>query len=214
MKICVASNNKNKIRQFGEMFSSLGAEVTLFTAKELGFTEYPPEDADTFAGNSLIKAKAVYDFLKTRENGYVVLADDSGLCVDVLGGEPGVKSARYASTDDVTDASDDDNNKKLMGKLEALCLKNPDTDLSAKYVAHIVAILPDGQVLDAEGTVSGRMVFEPRGNDGFGYDPYFFVDCYNKTFAELTPDERNAISHRGKAVRKICEQIVNMRGAL
>ncbi len=210
MKICVASNNKNKIRQFGEMFAELGASVELYTSKELGFTDYPPEDADTFYGNSYIKAKAVHDYLASNSeyNDIIVLADDSGLSVNILGGEPGVMSARYASVNDVDDASDEDNNRKLMGKLSSIVDKEPDADLSAYYTCHIVAIFPDGSSLDAEGRVDGRMVFEPRGNDGFGYDPYFFVECYNKTFAELTPAERNAISHRGKAVRKICEKLL------
>lgn len=210
MEICIASNNKNKIRQFGEMFSSAGAKVSLYTARELGFSDFPPETADTFYGNSKIKAEAVFKHLKQAfpDREITVIADDSGLSVDALNGEPGVKSARYASIDDIMDASDEDNNKKLIGKLVELVRNNPDTDLSAHYTCHIVAIKPDGTELDSEGNVYGRMVFEPKGSDGFGYDPYFFVEKFQKTFAELTAKERNGISHRGKAVRLICEKLI------
>lgn len=208
--ICIASNNKNKIRQFGEMFESIGEKACLYSAKELGFSDFPPETEDTFYGNSKIKATAVWKYLKEAypEREITVIADDSGLCVDALDGAPGVKSARYASLDIAVDASDEENNKKLIGELKELVEKDINADLSAHYTCCIVAIKPDGTELSSEGRVNGRMVFEPSGNDGFGYDPYFFVDVYNKTFAELTIEERNGISHRGKAVREICKKII------
>ena len=180
------------------MFNGEGEFARLFTAGELGFGEFPPESADTFRGNSFIKAKAVSDYLKSTSEykDYYVLADDSGLSVDCLGGAPGVYSARFSGEH----ATDDENNAKLLGILKSL---GEGCDRSAHYSCCVTCITPDGTELFAEGRVQGRIIDEPRGNDGFGYDPYFFVDSDNKTFAELDPSRRNCISHRGQAVREI-----------
>ncbi|MBO4364077.1 MAG: non-canonical purine NTP pyrophosphatase [Clostridia bacterium] len=201
IRICIASENKNKLRQFGEIFCALGTDVLIYTAKELGFAGYPPEDADTFYGNSLIKARAVRKFLEEKGEGgnYYVIADDSGISVDALGGAPGVHSARYAGTH----APDSENNRKLIAELKKL----GDCDRSAHYTCVITVIKPEGFSVSAAGRVDGRVIDEPRGSDGFGYDPFFYIDALGKTFAELDPETRNGMSHRGQALRKAAEII-------
>lgn len=204
MKICVASNNKNKIKQFGEIFASCGIDAEFVTSGEIGFRDYPPEDADTFYGNSKIKADAVFAYIKENHKGeYAVIADDSGLIVDALDGAPGVKSARYASTNDVDDASDEDNNKKLISEMKRVLSENPDVPMTSRYKSVVYMIFPDGKAIFADGTVEGLITFDGRGTNGFGYDPYFFVESFGKTLAELSSDERNGISHRGNAIRNL-----------
>jgi len=197
IKVVIASNNKNKIRQFGEMFEDAGVTAELLTAGSIGFSEYPPEDADSFIGNSKIKAVAVRKFLEEKgiEKDYYVMADDSGLSVDALGGEPGVYSARYSGEN----ATDEENNQKLLKILKERKIENR----AAHYSCVITGITPSGEILHSEGRVEGRIIDEPSGHDGFGYDPYFFVDSKNMTFASLDIASRNEISHRGQAVRKM-----------
>ncbi|MBR7078427.1 MAG: non-canonical purine NTP pyrophosphatase [Clostridia bacterium] len=202
IRICVASENGNKLRQFGEIFSGLATDVLIYTAKELGFTEYPPEDAGTFYGNSRIKACAVRDYLVEKGEGgeYYVIADDSGISVDALGGAPGVHSARYAGTH----APDSENNRKLIAELKKL----GDCDRSAHYTCVITVVNPDGMTVSTAGRVDGRVIDEPRGSDGFGYDPFFYIDSLGRTFAELDSATRNGMSHRGQALRKAAEIII------
>ena len=201
IRICIASNNRNKIKQFGEIFAGEGVEAELCTAGDLGFKEFPPENAETFFGNSLIKASAVRRFLEDKgiAGEYYVISDDSGICADALGGAPGVHSARFSGEH----ATDGENNKKLISLLSAY----PEAERTAHYSCVVTLIFPDGCAVSGQGTVSGRVTDTPKGSDGFGYDPYFYVDSKRATFAELSSADRNAISHRGGAIRRVIKEI-------
>ncbi len=200
IKIAAATENKNKLREFKEIFEEMGFAAEVSSAAELGMTGFPPEDADSFSGNAAIKATALYEYLKnTRQDGYTVLADDSGISIDALGGAPGVYSARYAGEH----ATDDENLDKLLFELE----KTGDKERKGSYVCVICAITPDGEKMLEEGRLSGIIVRERDGNGGFGYDPVFFTPVFNMTVARLTPEQKNSISHRGIAVRNMCKRI-------
>ena len=186
--VIIASGNKGKLKEFQELMKDLPVEVrSLADYPEIGDIE---ENGTTFAENAYIKAKAVYD-----ATGCITIADDSGLEVDALDGAPGIFSARYAG-EEKDDAA---NNAKLLQALENV----PDTARGAQFHCAIVAIAADGRRFDAEGIVRGEILRAPRGDNGFGYDPLFYVPEFGRTTAELTMDEKNAISHRGKAVRQI-----------
>ena len=192
MKIIAATNNKNKVREISEIFTPLGFEV--ISQSEAGIDVEVEETGSTFEQNALIKARAV----AMLTDDYVI-ADDSGLCVDALGGRPGVMSARYAGSG----ATDADRIEKLLGEL------NGETNRSAKFVCSIAFIYPDGRELVAMGEVKGHILDEPRGENGFGYDPVFFSDELSKTFAEATNEEKNSVSHRGRALAAMYEKIIN-----
>lgn len=186
--VIVASSNKGKLKEFQELMAGLPVEVkSLKDYPEIGEIE---ENGATFVDNAYIKAKAVHD-----ATGCLCIADDSGLEVDALDGAPGIFSARYAG-EEKDDAA---NNAKLLQALENV----PDTARGAQFHCAIVAIAADGRRFDAEGIVRGEILRAERGENGFGYDPLFYVREFDKTTAELSMDEKNAISHRGKAVRKI-----------
>ena len=193
MKIIAATNNANKVREISEIFSPLGFEVV--SQRDAGLDIDVEETGNTFAKNALLKARAVSLLCDDY-----VLADDSGLCVDALGGEPGVKSARYAGEG----ASDADKINKLLGKME------DKTDRGAKFVTNIAFISPDGKELVTQGEVRGRILKEPRGENGFGYDPVFFSDELGKSFAEAAPEEKNSVSHRSRALLALYEEIKNI----
>ncbi|MFI3226668.1 MAG: RdgB/HAM1 family non-canonical purine NTP pyrophosphatase [Clostridia bacterium] len=186
MKIVIASANPKKVVELSDILSELG--VTIVTAKECGFTDEIEETGTTFEENSRIKSQAVCKALNMP-----AIADDSGLCVEALDGRPGVYSARYAD-----------------GELEC-CLKligemQGKTDRTAKFVSSIVLTLPNGEEIVANGESYGEILDEMRGEGGFGYDPLFYVKEYDKTFAELTKDEKNRISHRGRALQEFYRQ--------
>lgn len=189
MKIIAATKNKNKLREFGEILK----DFEIISQEEAGVDIDVEETGTTFEENSYIKAKAIYDI-----TGITTIADDSGLCVDALGGAPGVYSARYGG-----EGYDD------KGRVDLL-LQNmkdiPDGERSARFVCVITLVGKDG-VLTARGECEGRIDYEPKGGNGFGYDPVFFVEQYNKTMAEATPEEKNAISHRGKALKIFAEKL-------
>ena len=201
MYIIAATHNKNKLREFGEIF---GCDV--HSASDLGVTTDPEENGKTFSENSKIKATAIYDELITKENlpegNFWVIADDSGLCVDALDGAPGVYSARYASTDG-HNATDEENVIKLLKELENV----KEEDRKAAFVCAITAINRKGEIYTEEGYLKGYIAYEPAGNGGFGYDPVMYIKNKGKTVAEMTPDEKNAISHRGQALKKLKEKI-------
>ncbi|AWB45784.1 non-canonical purine NTP pyrophosphatase [Paenibacillus sp. CAA11] len=198
--IIIATRNKGKAREFAHALEFLGRAV-----KSLhDYPEAPDvvEDGTTFAENARKKAKEVGDAL-----GVPVLADDSGLCVDRLDGAPGVYSARYAGEG----ASDQDNNEKLLWKLEELS-EGEDTEQpllsSARFVCHLAYYDPaTGQFTEATGEVEGWITSEPSGCGGFGYDPLFYIPEFGKTMAELTLEEKQAISHRGRALERLKEQL-------
>lgn len=188
MKILAATNNAHKISEFSEILSPLGIEVV--SPNSLGISADPEENGTTFEENARIKAQA---FLEKA--GLPVLADDSGLEVKALDGAPGVRSARYAY------GSDMDRVHKL---LNALCEK---ADRSARFVSVLALAFPDGRILTARGECPGIISHKPIGENGFGYDPVFFVEQYGKTFAELTSKQKNKISHRGKAFEALKKQL-------
>lgn len=184
-KVVLATRNAGKIRELHALLAGLGVEVVGLAAfPDVGEVE---ETGATFLENARLKARAV-----CRATGLVSLADDSGLCVDALSGAPGVHSARFAGEK----ASDGANNAKLLAALTHV----PDRDRTCRFVSVIVAAAPDGRELVAEGVWEGRVAAAPSGEGGFGYDPLFFDETAGKTAAQLTAAEKNARSHRGKAL--------------
>lgn len=188
MKLILASNNKDKLREFKEILEPLGFEVK--SQREEGIVLEAEENGTTFAENSYIKAKALYDIAHCA-----VVADDSGLEVDYLGGEPGVYSARYGG-DEVDDIG---RCYLVLDKLKGV----PDEKRTARFVAVITYINEKGESAQFKGTIEGRIGYERIGEHGFGYDPIFMVG--DRSTAELDPEEKNAISHRGKALRALKE---------
>ncbi|GGF89568.1 XTP/dITP diphosphatase [Paenibacillus aceti] len=198
--IIVATRNQGKVREFAHALGFLNKPVKSM----YDFPDVPEviEDGETFADNARKKAKEVGDRL-----GQPVLADDSGLCVDQLDGAPGVYSARYAGED----ASDEANNEKLLKALERI-QQGEDTDQpllsTARFVCHLALYDPaTGQFIEAEGSVGGWITADPAGAGGFGYDPLFYLPEYEKTMAELSIEEKQAISHRGAALRLLAEKL-------
>ncbi len=194
MKLILASDNTHKLLEFRKLFE--GTDVELITKREAGFTDEVDETGATFAENAFIKAETVM-----RATGCAAIADDSGLCVDALNGAPGVLSARY--TGDHSD-SDEDRYRLVLKNLEGR------TDRTARFVSELCCVFPNGDVLRAEGACEGTILPAPQGDNGFGYDPIFRPAGYDRSMAELTMDEKNAISHRGKALvnfRKEWEKI-------
>ena len=192
MKIIAATQNKGKIKEIQEIFAPLGFRV--ISQKEAGIDIDVEETGITFEENAMLKARAVYDILKET-----VIADDSGLMVDALDGAPGVYSARYAGEN----ATDKERMEKLLSELKG------KEDRNAKFVSSLVMILKDGRVFKASGEVKGKILNEISGENGFGYDPVFFSYELNKSFGVALADEKNSISHRGKALMKLYEQIKN-----
>ncbi len=190
-KIVAATNNKNKLREFIEILAPLGYKVISLAELELDIEV--EETGETFEENSLLKAKAIME-----ATGMAALADDSGLMVDALNGEPGVYSARYC------EGSDSDRVSFLLEKMKDV----PDEKRTARFVSAITLCYPDGDVVKATGTCEGIITREPKGKNGFGYDPVFFVECYGKTMAEITPEQKNRISHRGNALFELQKQLI------
>ncbi len=186
MKIIVATSNAGKIREIKKIFSDDNVEIV--SMGEMGINIEIEENGTTFEENSLIKARTI-----SKLTGEIALADDSGLCVDALGGAPGVYSARYAGEN----ATDEKRIEKLLSELSGV------EDRNAKFVSVISVVYPDGQELTACGEVKGKIAREVLGNGGFGYDPVFISDELGKTFGEATIDEKNEISHRARAINKM-----------
>ena len=184
MKLVLASKNKKKLVEMNDILSHLGIEVC--SEAEAGVDVEVEETGTTFEENSLLKARAVME-----ESGMPAIADDSGLCVDALGGAPGVYSARYGGG-----GLNDVERYQLL--LENMKGQSPRT---ARFVSVITCCFPNGDVLSARGECEGTIAFAPMGEGGFGYDPVFFVPGLKKTFSQLTAEEKNAVSHRGKALR-------------
>lgn len=191
--LALASANQGKLREIAALVAPLGLNVK--TAAEMGFTEEVEETGATFADNALLKACAVAQAL-----GVAALADDSGLTVEALGGAPGVHSARYAGPG----ASDADRNAKLLAELAGL----PPEKRGAAFVCVMACCRPDGQVILAEGRLEGRIAEAPRGEGGFGYDPVFQLPERGITVAMLGGPEKNAISHRGRALADLAPRLL------
>lgn len=192
-RIVFATGNQGKMREIREILGDLGLEVC--SMKETGISIDIEENGETYEENAMIKARAVA--AQARED--LVMADDSGLEVDYLGGEPGVYSARYLGED----TSYRIKNADLIKRLDGV----PDGKRTARFVCAIAAVLPDGRELTARAVIEGRIGYEERGEGGFGYDPIFYVPELGKSTAELTGEEKNLVSHRGKALRLIKEEL-------
>lgn len=191
-KIIFATGNKDKMREIREILSD--CDVDIQSMKEAGINVDIVEDGKTFEENALIKAKAVAEHTDA-----IVLADDSGLEIDYLNKEPGVYSARYMGED----TSYDIKNQNLIDRLDGV----PKEKRTARFVCAIAAVLPDGENLIARQTMEGYIGWEIEGENGFGYDPIFYLDEYGCSSASLTPQQKNKISHRGKALRDMKEQL-------
>jgi XTP/dITP diphosphohydrolase len=190
VKLLVATTNKGKIREIADILSDLG--ITIVSPADIGLKLDVEEDGTTFAENAAVKARAW-----SGASGLPALADDSGLCVDALQGRPGVMSARFAGKD----AGDEDNISLLLKSLKG------EKNRTARFVCAAALALPSGELILAEGSYVGIISGEPMGNEGFGYDPVFFDPASGKTFAQMSPEEKNARSHRRRALETLKEHL-------
>ena len=201
MKIIFATGNQGKLREIREILGGPGIEI--LSMKEAGVACDPEEDGSTFLENAFIKAEAVREKCNASKDSSLqqalVMADDSGLVIDAMPEELGVRSARFMGHD--TDYRL--KNQAILDRLSDL----PEEKRSARFVCAIAAVFPDGRKVDAEGVMEGRIAHEIAGSGGFGYDPIFFLPDRNCTSAELTEEEKNAISHWGKALRQMKEKL-------
>ena len=192
MKLVLATNNPGKVKEFARILEPLGIEV--ITQKQAGADLHVEENGETFAENARLKAMAVY-----RATGLPTVADDSGLCVDALDGKPGVYSARWYGED----TPYAEKNARLIAELEDV----PQEKRTARFVCAIAAAFPDGTMKTVRAAMEGRIGYEEKGENGFGYDPIFYLPEYGCTSAELSMEEKNKISHRGKALRLIKDEL-------
>ena len=188
-KLVIATGNPGKVREIKKILEGVYDEIC--SLKDEGIAVDIVEDADSFLGNAAKKALTISRLVDCD-----VLADDSGLCVDGLGGRPGVYSARYSAS-----GTDEDNNKKLVEECAAL----DEEGRQASYVCAIVLARGGQEIYSCEGKCYGRILLEAHGNGGFGYDPYFYLPEYGQTFGELPAEEKNKISHRALALKKVQE---------
>lgn len=193
-RLILASNNKKKIKEMKEILKELNIDVKSLENENIDIDVI--EDGETFEENAKKKAKEIYEFLLKRgDKDFIVLADDSGLAVDYLNGEPGIYSARYAGEH----GNDAKNNEKLLQKLSGV----PKENRGAKFICQLALFTDRGEYFKVTGEAKGSIIEELHGVGGFGYDPLFFYKQLNKTFAELTPEEKNEISHRGNALKEL-----------
>lgn len=196
-RIVFATGNEGKMREVRQILQDLDCQI--LSMKEAGIQVEIVEDGTSFEENALIKAGTIASELKKDREDTLVLADDSGLEIDYLQGEPGIYSARYLGEDTPYSVK----NKNLIDRLEGV----EDARRTARFVCAIAAVFPDGEQVVTKGTIEGIIGYEERGEGGFGYDPIFFLPEYQKTTAELTAEEKNRISHRGQALRKMKEEL-------
>ena len=189
MRIVLASNNPDKLREVREILS--GTNIEILSQKEAGIHTEPEETGTTFEENARIKALAAM-----RASGLPAVSDDSGICINALGSCPGVFSSRF-----LAELSYPEKCQRIMKLLEGM------QDRRAHYTAAAVMVFPDGREITAEGIAEGEIAHEARGDGGFGYDPIFFLPEYGKTMAEISEDEKNALSHRGKAFRALAAKL-------
>ena len=192
MKIVVASNNRHKIAELEAFLKKYCPDAELLSLSDIGFKGGIVEDGKTFEENARIKASAV------ARTGYIAVADDSGLMVDALGGAPGIYSARFAG--EICD--NEKNNEKLLSELRGV----PRERRGAKFVSVISCIFPDGREISARGECRGEILEEYRGTNGFGYDPLFYYEPLGKTYAEMSAEEKNAVSHRARSMAAFAEK--------
>ena len=191
-RIVFATGNKGKIKEIQMILADLGVEV--ITMKEAGIEIDIVEDGKTYEENAMIKARAV-----AKHTDAIVMADDSGLEIDYLNNEPGIYSARYMGEE----TSYRIKNANLIERLNGV----PDEQRTARFVCAIAAVLPDGRELTTRGIIEGRIGYEEKGTNGFGYDPIFYVPRFGKTTAELSEEEKNQVSHRGNALMLMKEEL-------
>ena len=198
MKILLASHNKGKIAELQALLNGFALNAEVVSMSDIGFNDDIIEDGNTFEENALIKAR-VGALL-----GYITVADDSGLMVDALDGAPGVYSARFAGEE----CDNEKNNQKLLAELSGLASEKR----TAKFVSVVACVFPDGKEnIIARGECPGVILTEYKGSGGFGYDPLFYYPPMDKTYAEMTADEKNSISHRGMAMRKFAEEFSKIK---
>lgn len=193
LKIVLASRNAHKIREIKEILSAAaGYELEILSLDDIGIVGDIEENGNSFEENAQIKASL------PASMGYIGIADDSGLSVDALDGAPGIYSARYAGEP----CNDQRNNQKLLANLSGI------TQRTAHFVSCVAAVRPDGKTLICRGECPGTILHAPMGNGGFGYDPLFWYEPLQKTFAQLTPEEKNSISHRARALEQFCKEFI------
>jgi len=192
MKIIFATGNQGKMKEIREILKDTGIEV--LSLKDVGIDVDIVEDGETFEENAIIKAKAIMEM-----TGEIVLSDDSGLEIDYLNKEPGIYSARYMGED----TSYRIKNAKLIERLDGV----PDEKRTARFVCAVAAAFPNKEVITTRGTMEGIIGYEEKGENGFGYDPIFYLPEYQKSSAQLAPEVKNAISHRGKALREMKKRL-------
>lgn len=197
MKILFATSNAGKVREVKAIMEEMGIDV--ISLKDAGIKADVEENGTTFAENALIKAKSIASLDVVKDGDTIVLADDSGLVIDALNGEPGIYSARYMGED----TSYDIKNQNLIDRLEGIA----DEKRSARFVCAMAAVMPDGEEIITTETMEGRIGYEIAGCNGFGYDPIFYLPEYGMTSAQISPEEKNKISHRGKALRGMKQEI-------
>lgn len=191
-RIIFATGNQGKMREIRMIMADMGMEI--LSMKEIGIQADPEENGSTYEENALIKARAV-----AARAGDIILADDSGLEVDFLNKEPGIYSARYLGEDTPYSIK----NAEIIRRLEGV----PEEKRTARFVCAIAAVLPDGREITVRAAIEGMIGYEERGSHGFGYDPIFYVPELGKYTAELTEEEKNKVSHRGKALRLMKEEL-------
>ena len=193
MKILLASHNKNKIAELEALLKTVCADAEVVSLSDIGFTGEIVEDGETFTENALIKART------GARLGYITVADDSGLMVDALGGAPGVHSARFCGRH----GDDAANNRLLLEKLKDV----PEKERTAYFESCVALVFANGESIIASGRTYGRILEREEGGGGFGYDPLFFSDDLGKSFGVAAPEEKNAVSHRGRALAALAEKL-------
>ena len=192
-KLILATSNKDKAREIAEILE--GTPFVVTTMKEEGFDPDIVEDGKTFEENALIKARAVH----ALANGAYVMADDSGLCIDALDGAPGIYSARFCGENSTY--------PEKFAKIFEMLKDVPEEQRTAKFVCSIAVVRPDGSEFTVRGEICGVLHEKPMGDGGFGYDPIFYVPEFGMTTAQMTKEQKNSISHRGKASRAMAEKL-------
>lgn len=190
--IVLASNNKHKVKEFKEILK----DYNIITLNDINYFDEIEETGETFEENAFIKAKTIHNYLKEKNLDYIVIADDSGLCVDSLGGMPGVYSARYSGIH----GNDKANREKLQKELK-------EKDRSAYFICKIIVYYANGEYKSFEGKTFGKITKEEYGSKDFGYDCIFYSNDLNKTFGEATEEEKNSVSHRGRAIREMLKAL-------
>ena len=201
MKLVLASRNQKKIGELRTMLQEHFPNVEVLSLDDIGYEGDIEENGTTFEENALIKANVA------ASSGYIGIADDSGITVDALNGEPGVYSARFAAMHNYAGGHDDEANNQLL--LELL-KETPDEKRGGAYVCCVACVMPNGENFTVRGEVRGRILHEYHGTGGFGYDPLFYYEPFGKTFAEVSAEEKHSVSHRGEAMKKFAEKLKSL----